>query len=142
MQIASASVDGVVKIWNIKKQVCQNTFEMHDEKIWALDFCEHLQTYNGDSFLSLKLITGSSDSKVKIWVDNTVEQVAADKQAQLDLTSNEHALSKLMRDNDLVKASLLAFKLNKLRDFFFAMDRLVTGKTAALKPFIPGLGSQ
>jgi hypothetical protein len=44
-----------------------------------------------------------------------------------------------MRDNDLVQASLLAFKLNKLRDFFFAMERLVTGKAAPPKPFIPGI---
>lgn len=47
LQICSASVDGVVKIWNIKKQMCQNTFEMHDEKIWALDFCEHIQEFEG-----------------------------------------------------------------------------------------------
>ena len=73
LQICSASVDGVVKIWNIKKQMCQNTFEMHDEKIWALDFCEHIQEFEGQQFTSLKLITGSSDSKVKIWVDSTVE---------------------------------------------------------------------
>ena len=69
LQLASASVDGVVKIWNVKKQVCMNTFEMHEEKIWAMDFCEHIT----DERTSLKMITGSSDSKVKIWVDNTVE---------------------------------------------------------------------
>lgn len=102
LQIATASVDGVVKIWNVKKQVCQNTFEMHDEKIWALDFCEHVLTHKDESYTSLKLITGSSDSKVKIWIDNTVEQAALDKQTQLDLINNEHNLSKLMRENDLV----------------------------------------
>jgi U3 small nucleolar RNA-associated protein 13 len=69
LQLASASVDGVVKIWNVKKQVCMNTIEMHEEKIWAMDFCEHIT----DERTSLKMITGSSDSKVKIWVDNTVE---------------------------------------------------------------------
>jgi len=111
-----------------------NTFEMHEEKIWAMDFCEHIT----DDRTSLKMITGSSDSKVKIWVDNTVEQVALEKQGKLDLIENEHVLSKLLRDNDLVQASLLAFKLNKLRDFFFAMDRLVSGKAPTPRPFIPG----
>lgn len=43
-----------------------------------------------------------------------------------------------MRDNDLVEASLLAFRLNKLRDFFFAMERLVSGK-APPRPFVPSL---
>lgn len=36
----------------------------------------------------------------------------------------------------------MAFRLNKLRDFFFAIDRLVTGKAAPPRPFIPGLGQQ
>ena len=52
---------------------------MHDEKIWALDFCEHVQSHHGEPYTSLKLITGSSDSKVRIWIDNTVEQAALDK---------------------------------------------------------------
>ena len=44
-----------------------------------------------------------------------------------------------MRDNDLVSASVLAFKLNKLRDFFHAMDRLVSGRAPPPKPFFPGM---
>ena len=44
-----------------------------------------------------------------------------------------------MRDNDLVSASVLAFKLNKLRDFFHAMDRLVSGRLPPPKPFFPGM---
>ena len=40
LQIATASVDGIVKVWNFRKQQCQNTFEMHEEKIWAMDFLE------------------------------------------------------------------------------------------------------
>ena len=46
---------------------------MHDEKIWALDFSEHEQKFLDNKITSLKMITGSSDSKVKIWIDNTVE---------------------------------------------------------------------
>ena len=44
-----------------------------------------------------------------------------------------------MRDNDLVSASVLAFKLNKLRDFFHAMDRLVSGRAPPPKPYFPGI---
>ena len=44
-----------------------------------------------------------------------------------------------MRDNDLVTASVLAFKLNKLRDFFHAMDRLVSGRAPPPKPYFPGM---
>lgn len=45
----------------------------------------------------------------------------------------------MMRDNDLVSASVLSFKLNKLRDFFHAMDRLVSGRAPPPRPYIPGM---
>jgi len=40
LQLASASVDGVVKLWNLKKQQCVSTVEMHEDKIWAMDLYE------------------------------------------------------------------------------------------------------
>ena len=55
------------------------------------------------------------------------------------LREEEQKLSQLMRDNDMVQASVLAFKLNKLRDFFHAMDRLVSGRAPPPKPFFPGM---
>ena len=42
LQLASASVDGVVKLWNLKKQQCVNTFEMHTDRIWAMDLHEEV----------------------------------------------------------------------------------------------------
>jgi hypothetical protein len=40
---------------------------------------------------------------------------------------DEQQLSKMMRENDLPKAAILAFKLNKLRDFFHVMNRITSG---------------
>jgi hypothetical protein len=57
----------------------------------------------------------------------------------LDLLEEEGKLSKMMRENKMVEASLMAFKLNKLRDFFHAMDRLVSGRLPPPKPFIRGI---
>jgi len=59
MQLLSASVDGVVKIWSLAKEKCLNTWEMHEGKIWAMEVHED------------KLITGGSDSSIRIWLDNT-----------------------------------------------------------------------
>ena len=58
---------------------------------------------------------------------------------KMNLLAEEQKLSKFMRDNDLVQAALLAFKLNKLRDFFHAMNRLVCGKLVPPRAHIPGL---
>jgi hypothetical protein len=52
--------------------------------------------------------------------------------------SEEQKLSKLMRDNELCGAAVLAFKMNKLRDFFFAMNRIVNGKLMPPRAHIPG----
>ena len=37
LQFASTSSEGAVKIWNVKKSTCVNTFTQHEDKIWALD---------------------------------------------------------------------------------------------------------
>lgn len=41
--MASASVDGIVKVWNVSRQACLNSFEMHEERIWAMDFAEFVK---------------------------------------------------------------------------------------------------
>ena len=87
----------------------------------------------------LKMITGAGDSTVKIWSDSTKEEQIKEKEAKLALIEDETKLSKLLRENDLVHASMLAFKLNKLRDFYHAMDRLVSGRLPPPRPFIRGL---
>ena len=112
-----------------------NTFEMHEQKIWALDFAESFDEEQERH--RLKLITGAGDSKVKVWCDSTVEEQQKEKQAKLERIEEEVTLSNLLRENNLVQASLLAFKLNKLRDFFYAMERLVSGRAVRSKPFVP-----
>ena len=144
LQIATASVDGIVKIWNYRKQQCQNTFEMHEEKIWAMDFLELSQEEGAQNAEreTLRMITGAGDSTVKLWTDSTLEEQVKEQEGKIALREEEQKLSQLMRDNDLVAASVLAFKLNKLRDFFHAMDRLVSGRAPPPKPFFAGMPGQ
>ena len=76
LQIATASVDGIVKVWNFRKQQCQNTFEMHEEKIWAMDFLEVSKKSSEEvrERETLRMITGAGDSTVKLWTDSTLEE--------------------------------------------------------------------
>lgn len=85
VQIATASVDGIVKVWNFRKQQCQNTFEMHEEKIWAMDFLETTGSQAGDSEQRemLKMITGAGDSTIKLWTDSTLEESVKEQTAKL-----------------------------------------------------------
>ena len=121
---------------------------MHEEKIWAMDFLEVAQSSTkaqieaGSERETLRMITGAGDSTIKLWTDSTLEEQVKEKEAKLAMMEEEQKLSKLMRDNDLVSASVLAFKLNKLRDFFHAMDRLVSGRAAPPRPYIAGMPGQ
>jgi len=62
----SGSADGVVKVWNLKKNVCVSSFEMHEDRVWGLEVDEH----HNDK---LRLLTGGADSTIKVWLDDTVE---------------------------------------------------------------------
>jgi len=89
LQIASASVDGIVKIWNVSKQSCLNSFEMHEERIWALDFAEIYNEEDSEQRPNLMMLTGGSDSKVKIWEDSTKEEELKQKNERLGLIQDE-----------------------------------------------------
>jgi len=87
----------------------------------------------------LQIITGGSDSCIKIWKDNTAREDLTLKEAKLQRLDDEQKLSKLMREEECVDAALLAFKMNKLREFYHSMNRLVMGKNAPCRAHIPGL---
>ena len=70
LQLLTAGLDGVVKLWNLKKQQCVTTFQMHSDKVWTVDAIENIE--NGAN--SLELITGGADSTLRLWSDTTLEQ--------------------------------------------------------------------
>ena len=37
LELLSAGGDGLIKLWNISKGTCVNTFEKHEGIIWAFD---------------------------------------------------------------------------------------------------------
>jgi hypothetical protein len=47
---------------------------MHDDKIWAMDFSENLVNSSEEKSSNLMMITGGSDSKIKLWQDSTAEE--------------------------------------------------------------------
>ena len=58
---------------------------MHDDKIWAIDFSENLVNTEEDKTADLMMITGGSDSKVKLWQDSTASEERKEKEEKLDL---------------------------------------------------------
>ena len=77
------------------------------------------------------VITAGCDSTFKIWEDYTLEQEIEDKEAQLKRVQEEQMLSHLIRGQDFLEAAVLAFKLSKVRDFYYILSKLVTKQDAS-----------
>ena len=57
---------------------------MHDEKIWAMDFVEMVQSEGGSTNReTLRMITGAGDSSVKLWTDSTLEEQVKEQDSKL-----------------------------------------------------------
>lgn len=75
---------------------------------------------------NITIITGGGDSTFKVWQDFTIEQELLDKQANLERIQEEQKLSSLIREQDFLEAAVLAFKMNKIRDFYHILLKLMT----------------
>jgi WD40 repeat protein len=62
-QVVTGSLDGIIKIWDIRKQTSLS-YDKHNGKIWALD----VLTHEGKP---IQIISGGTDSTYHIWVENT-----------------------------------------------------------------------
>ena len=113
LQLFSAGSDGQCKIWNVKKSTCLNTFDEHEDKIWAMDSV-------GD-----KLITGGSDSKLIEWRDVTKEVEDEEYKEKADRSKEEHILSSMIYEGRFKEAAIQAFKLKKNRDLFTVIEMIL-----------------
>jgi len=75
MQLISSGSDGLVKLWTIKTNSCENTFDNHDDKIWAL-IPKKDEKY---------VITGGADSRINIWEDYTKQELEEKQKANEEL---------------------------------------------------------
>jgi hypothetical protein len=104
---------------------------MHTDRIWAMDLHEEVTKLTTDSEdeakfeTKLHMLTGGADSTLIVSEDHTIEQEMEDKSALLKRIQEEQTLSHLIRDKDFHDAAVLAFKLNKIRDFYHILSKLI-----------------
>lgn len=90
--ISSAS-DGLLNLWTIRNGDCENTFDVHEDKVWALT------AISEKHFLS-----GGSDARLILWMDETSD-VEKDRllAAENDLLT-EQQLANDIRNKNYAKA--------------------------------------
>jgi U3 small nucleolar RNA-associated protein 13 len=79
MQLLSSGSDGLLKLWTIKTCECVQSFDHHEDKVWALAVAP------GDDSI---VATGAADGLVNMWSDTTgevEEEARADAEQRLAL---------------------------------------------------------
>jgi U3 small nucleolar RNA-associated protein 13 len=102
-QLISAGADGLVKLWTIKTNECVNTFDHHEDKIWALAVNSETE----------KVATGGGDSVVNMWTDCTIDDEEEAIRQEEEEALKDQDLSNALADTDWVKAVQLAFELRR-----------------------------
>ncbi|GBG62288.1 hypothetical protein CBR_g29896 [Chara braunii] len=118
--------DGLVKLWTIRSNECVNTFDYHNDKIWAL-------TVNSKQEM---IATGGSDALVNLWADFTAaEEEEAERQAEEELLKDQD-LSNALSSGEFGRAIELGFELKrpqKLLHTFAELVRAGTGREILLE---------
>lgn len=102
-QLLSSGSDGLIKLWTIRTNECENTVDGHNDKVWALDL----------SPCGTALFSGGADSKIAVWRDTTKERGDAVRQAEEQNILMEQQLSNHLRRKQYEKALEIALELDK-----------------------------
>uniref|UniRef100_A0A914NUA5 U3 small nucleolar RNA-associated protein 13 C-terminal domain-containing protein n=1 Tax=Meloidogyne incognita TaxID=6306 RepID=A0A914NUA5_MELIC len=123
-KLISVDGGGILRLWNVKKGICECVEEGHNEKIWSLrelpndinlqqkseDIEEETDDFNklSDSYW----ITGAADGLLTIWRDNTkIMKALTQKEATKKIT-DQQTLSNLLQQNHLFEALLYTLDLD------------------------------
>jgi U3 small nucleolar RNA-associated protein 12 len=98
--MATASLDGLVKIWDLAGQCCIQTLANHGGGVWTLSFSALSEERH-------RLVTGGSDGKVRVWnvqarsvlPTSTLEADEQTSDRAHDLTNNSDTISDDEDDN-------------------------------------------
>lgn len=136
LQIVSAGSDGLMKIWDLKKNECLATLDEHSDRIWALAIQN-----DGE-----RIITGDASATIKIWKDTTDDEIAKAISVQDEILVKEQELQVFLLRKDFKNAVLLAisleqpFRLNSLFEDLLREKTIPEG-LAVLAPLLHQLDS-
>ena len=102
-QILSTSSDGTLKSWDLRSSTCISTYELSEDKIWALDAVP-------DGSL---VVTGSADSLLTVSVDVTEEKYKESMEKRNKMVEDDQRLNNLLRKGEWMHAVKLAIELDR-----------------------------
>ena len=64
--------DGLLKLWDVRKNICSKTFDEHEDKVWAVEVSRNEE----------RILTGAGDSTFLLWKDVTEQEQEEERQKQ------------------------------------------------------------
>ena len=116
-QLISSSADGLIRLWTIRSGECENTFEDHEDRVWALESLqlsaqESKEKTEGTNDLALKYFcSAGSDSKIILWKDVTEEEEMKRLSDAEEMLLLEQQMQNDLRNKNYGKALKLAITL-------------------------------
>ncbi|TEB15907.1 hypothetical protein C9890_0587 [Perkinsus sp. BL_2016] len=102
-QVMGVCGDGTLRLWSIRTGECVWTeADVHEGKIWGF----HLQA-------NVEIVTGDSNGKIAIFMDNTEETKKEEKMKMADKIEKDTEISVLVNSNKFHQAAVLAMYLNR-----------------------------
>jgi U3 small nucleolar RNA-associated protein 13 len=124
-QLLSSSADGLIRLWTVRTGECENTFDRHDDRVWALTTMDEKtpvvqendrepeeQMTSPSPHPSVQFfVSGGSDSKLILWKDVTDEEEQQRLAEAEKLLVLEQQMNNDIRGKHFGKALTLAISL-------------------------------
>ena len=115
LQMVSASAEGIVKVWNVKKETCLASFTNNTGRIWALDVLEEPDCFN--------VLSGDNDNNLILWEDATDDLVTTEVGKRQDLLALREKMTLLWSKGDFIEAVKVSFEKGLNSSFFESLYR-------------------
>ena len=125
LQLISGSSEGVIKVWNVRKETCLSSYNINTGRIWALDLYEDSDCFN--------VISGDNDNKLILWTDNTEELISNEIGFKQDQLALREELRLLWDSNKFLEAVKLSFEKGLNESFFNSLNSLYVSLNAGSK---------
>ena len=127
-QFVTASADGLLRLYDTRSSECENTFDVHEDRVWAIEYFtnkrkthQKKRKYNDDQDSGHEekdveheesfLLSGGSDSKLILWKDMTKEEELNEIKKKEEVVLLEQQLMNDIRNKNYLKALKLSLQL-------------------------------
>mmetsp|Transcript_11812 Transcript_11812/g.24249 ORF Transcript_11812/g.24249 Transcript_11812/m.24249 type:complete len:1067 (-) Transcript_11812:337-3537(-) len=90
--LVTSSLDGLVKVWDLEAQCCQQTIASHRGEVLSAT-CQNIRA-SGDEEDRWRLVTGGSDGQVRVWSVQTPKRIEEANQDPAEAAKNEAEVNK------------------------------------------------